>query len=441
MVVLSLAACGVSALAQEAPPADDLVPSAAPASAASDDGPLEWEFSWQGWDGLYMELVRKTRFDNSLPFLRFDQVRLSGKVGLRLEVDGAAFDTNGDLTGFDDGFELRRARIKLKGDAILGVPFRYSVDIGYVPRRFSVNDFYVAVPGIEYLGTVQFGQFQPAMGLQLLTSSWNIELMEPAAPLQAIAPGTSPGIQIGRPFLGDRATWTLGMYGSGTGNSEYGSAGKSLETLIGRMTWLAVDNGAADRAEGDTLLHVGLSANLQIASHGQVRFRSRPESYIAPYVVDTGTIDTDKVSTLGAELAWVNGRFSVQGEAIHSAVSQSGGSTLNFGGLYLMTSWSLTGETRPYDRQSGIFGRLVPFRDFSFGDGGWGAAEAVLRYSYTDLTDRNVDGGRLSLLMAGFNWYLQPHLTWRFNLGVGSVRGGAADGRMVIAQTRFGLDF
>jgi phosphate-selective porin OprO/OprP len=379
---------------------------------------------------------------DELPLIRLDEVKLAGTLGGKLEVDGASFRTSGDLTGFDSGVQLRRARIKLKGDAILGIPFLYKVDIGYVPNQFSISSFYVAVPDIAYAGTLRVGQFQPAMGLQLVTSSWDIPLMEPAAPLQAIAPGTSPGMEVGQPFMAERATWTLGAYGSGGGNGEYGSAVKNLETLIGRLTWLAVDEIDPDRPERNRLFHLGLSGNLQNSGNGQIRMRSRPESYIAPYVIDTGTIQADKASTIGAEAAWVDGPLSVQGEALRAFVNQTGATTLKFGGLYAMASWYLTGESRPYDRQSGAFAHVRPLRNFGFGsDAGWGALEAVVRYSYTDLSNGDIHGGRLSLMMTGLNWYLQPHLTWMLNVGAGSVRGGAANGNMVIVQTRLGLDF
>mgnify|MGYP007029189426 CR=1 FL=1 len=72
-------------------------------------------------------------------------------------MDGAAYGTNGSLSGFDDGFELRRARITAKGASILGVPFSYRVDLGYVPGGFTVTQAYIVVPGVRYLGNLQIG--------------------------------------------------------------------------------------------------------------------------------------------------------------------------------------------------------------------------------------------------------------------------------------------
>jgi len=203
-----------------------------------------------------------------------------------------------------------------------------------------------------------------------------------------------------------------------------------------------VDDRGPDAAAPPRLVHLGLSGNLQLSSDGQLRFRARPESHIAPYVIDTATLSTDRASTLALEAAWVDGPLSLQGELLQTAVQPNGGGWLHFGGGYLQLTWIATGESRPYDRETGTFGRLRPQRDFGFGaNEGWGALELALRASYTDLSDGGVQGGRLSMLMSGLSWYLSPQLKWMFNLGSGKVYGGATPGRMLIAQMRVGADF
>ena len=414
-------------------------PSVAQAESAQ---ALSWQFDWRGWDGLSMELVKPTQFAVIRPPLRLDQVKLSATLGARIEIDAAAFDTGGTLQGFDNGVELRRARIRLAGEAVLGMPFRYKVEFGYNPGQFALEDFYVAIPELPCIGMLQFGQFRPAQGLQLLTSSWDIELMEPAAPLQALGPKSSPGLRLGRTVWGGRATWSLGAYGSGPGAGEYGSTLEDMTSAVARLTWLAIDGIDDESAASNRYLHLGLSGTRQRSNSGEVRYRSRPESYIAPYVVDTGAIASDKAHTLGAELLWVDGPFSAQGELLQAVVQQTGGARLVFGGAYAMASVALTGESRAYHRDSGTLARLRPLRNFEFGpEGGWGAIEAALRFSYTDLNDGAIAGGRLSLWMAGLDWTFRPQLQWMINLGLGQVQGGSAAGRMAIVQTRVGIYF
>jgi phosphate-selective porin OprO/OprP len=439
---LSMALLAGAAATASAQPAASTEAAAAPAQDPAAEGARwEWDFSWQGWSGLHYALIAHTAIGDPEALLRFDEVRLTGSIGARLEVDAAAFGTNGSLTGFNDGVDLRRARVRFKGDAILGLPMYYKVEFGYVPNKFNLNDFYVGVPNLPYVGTLKLGYFQPSMGLQTLTSGWDIGLMEPPAPLQAIVPGDAPGLSIGQPWGGEAGTWSLGGYGSSSA-AEYGSSIKNLATVIGRITWLPVDDRGAEGGEPPRLVHLGLSGNMQLSSNGQLRFRARPESYLAPYVIDTATLSTDRASTVGLEAAWVEGALSVQAELLQTALQPNGGGWLHFGGAYVQLSWFATGESQPYDRQAGTFGRLWPRRNLGFGaQQGWGALELALRASYTDLSDGGVQGGRLSMLMGGVTWYLSPQLKWMFNLGSGKVYGGATPGRMLIAQMRVGVNF
>jgi phosphate-selective porin OprO/OprP len=406
--------------------------------------PLVWDFSWRGWDGLHVSLSRdlpRAQRLPELPVFEADRLRLAARVGGRVEVDAAVFSTTGDLSGFEPGVELRRARITVRGDAVVTLPFTYRVDLGYVPGKFTITEAYVEVPDLPWIGSAKLGIFKPPLGLQAVTSSWAVPLMEIAAPLQALAPGSDPGIEIGRTFAGGRGTWSLGVYGDIGANNEYGNASRNFGNAVGRVTWLALDGIDAERPARNTFLHLGLGAVAQYSPSGQVRYRARPESYIAPCVIDTGTIDADRAVTVGAEAAWVRGRLSLQGESLRSTVDPAGGGRLSFGGAYALASWFLTDDSRPYDRKEGRMASLVPQRAFAFGpEGGWGAVEAVARLSHTDLSDGPVQGGRLTMLMSSLNWYPQRHLRWMLDVGFGRVTGAAEDGRIAVIQTRIGID-
>jgi phosphate-selective porin OprO/OprP len=68
-------------------------------------------------------------------------------------------------------------------------------------------------------------------------------------------------------------------------------------------------------------------------------------------------------------------------------------------------SYFITGEHRRYNRSQGVFYpedeklHLRPLK------GEWGAWEAGLRYSYVDLNDGTIQGGRESNITAGLSWY------------------------------------
>ena len=413
--------------------------------------------SWRGWDGLHLELNQRiiqpkgTNFfseylagsNDARPIaIHFEQVKMTANLGVRLEVDGAAFLTSESLTGFDDSIEIRRAFFEVGGDCILVMPVSYFIQLGYIPQQFYINKAYLRLPNVKYLGNLQFGVFTPPMGLSLVTSSRDLTFMEPAACLQAIGPPTLAGLQIGHPVFNQRATWTLGLFGDANGSADYGNASSDYGSAIGRLTWLAIDHQDASHPAANRYLHLGLSANYQYSATSSLRYQSRPESDIAPYVIDTGNINAAGAAAVAAEAAWVNGPFSAQGEFIHSFVKANNAGTLHFYGCYAQASWYLTGESRPYNPNTGAFQRLTPRHSFNFGKGGaWGALEVAGRISYTDLSDGRISGGRLREFTAGLNWYFNAHVRWMFNYGLGHVSGGPQNGTMNIFQTRLGVDF
>jgi len=420
---------------------------------AARDASFHWESSWRGWDGLHMEVSKKTpikdpferlrtKFEgtNAHRVLKLEELKMSGKIGAKFAVDAAGYVTSKDFQDFDGGVQLRRARIYGKGDCILVLPVSYQLEVGYVPDQFYIEESYLAFKDLRYIGELKIGQFQAPMGLDVVTSSRDITFMEPAAPIQALAPGVNAGLQMGRPFANGRATWALGFFTDGVG-SDFGDASKDYGRAITRLTCLPIYVPDTNQPESPRLLHLGLSANILYSANSTVRYRSRPESHLAPYVVDTSDIASSSALVLGAEAAWVSGPFSIQGEYLHSSVEQQEGGPLNFDGFYASASWFLTGESRPYDRTEGKFDRVIPKHNFDWGHGGWGAWEIAGRYSFVNLNSGDIHGGRMGIVMAGLNWYLHSHVKWRFDYGFGHVTGRTPEGNLNIFQTRVEVDF
>ena len=414
---------------------------------------FQWKFSWEGWNGLHSELSQKTPMEDPLAEVReriqgtnayrvfhLEELKMSGRIGAKLAVDGATYATGKEFQDFDAGVEVRRARIYAKGDCILLLPVSYQFEVGYVPDQFYIEESYLLFRNLPWIGDLKGGQYQAPMGLDVITSSRDITFMEPAAPLEALAPGVDAGIEVGRPVFGERATWRAGLFTDGVGQ-DFGDATKDYGRVILRFTGLPLYKANPEQPNSTRLLHVGLSANLLYSASSSVRYQSRPESHLAPYVVDTGDMNADGALVAGAEAAWVNGPFSLQGEYLHSSVHENNGQIASFNGFYASASWFLTGESRPYDRTVGAFGRVIPKRNFDFGHGGSGAWEIAARYSFVNLDSGDIHGGRLSMLMAGLNWYLHSNIKWRFDYGFGHVSGRQPEGNINLFQTRVEIDF
>jgi phosphate-selective porin OprO/OprP len=365
---------------------------------------------------------------------------MAGKIGAKFAVDAAAFLTEESLGEFGNGAELRRARIYAKGDCLIILPVSYELELGYVPGSFYIENSYLAFHDLGFLGTLKGGQFQVPMSLVNYGSSRDMMFMESATPLQALAPGVNAGFQIGRPVADRRMTWALGLFTDSVG-SDFGDATTGFGRAVGRVTGLPFFDYDAASPEQQRLLHLGLSGSVLYAHESTVRYQSRPESHLASFVVDTGDLSADGAEAIGVEAAWVRGPLCVQGEYLHSWVQGRAGPDMDFGGFYVSASWFLTGESRQYDRNQGTFGRAYPRQDFNWGRGGWGAWEIAGRYSHLDLNSGQVSGGRVTLLMAGVNWYLHSHVKMRFNYGFGHVSGRAPEGNLNLFQTRIEVDF
>jgi len=196
----------------------------------------QWKVTWQGWNGLHYELRTTTLLHdlfgvgrengqgtNAYQVFNLEQLKMSGKIGGKLAVDAAGYITGKEFQDFNEGVEVRRARLYAQGDCLLLLPVSYQLEIGYIPNELYIEESYLKFKPIPYIGELRIGQYQAPMGLEVVSSTRDISFMEPSAPMQALAPGVNAGIQIGRPVFNERATWALGLFTDGVGK-DYGDA-------------------------------------------------------------------------------------------------------------------------------------------------------------------------------------------------------------------------
>jgi phosphate-selective porin OprO/OprP len=389
-------------------------------------------------DGLIYEVGRRFEgLEKEDISQAFKKAKLNGRIGGKLDLDGALFIERKGLSGFDNGVQVRRARIYTKGEFLLLVPATFNVEFGIAGRQFVWNNFYLQFnrdkyvdyfgkhqekPSRNYIGldNIQLGVFSPPMGLEATGSAEDSTFLEYASPSDAFTPSDRLGIQAAGSAWKKRLSWTLGIF-SVTTDKDTGDASKSIGRGIGRITllpWLD------ERGDSPRYLHLGLSGSYVYSGTEEIRYQSRPESHLAPEVVDTGEIESKKAFLYGFEGALIYGAYSLQAEYLHSRVDDHSGNRLNFGGFYVYGSWVITGESRPYDRATGTLGRIHPKKDFSLKKGTWGAWEVGVRLSHIDLDDRPVQGGRMNILTGGLNWSLNPHIRVMFNYLRQNISGG-----------------
>ena len=139
-------------------------------------------------------------------------------------------------------------------------------------------------------------------------------------------------------------------------------------------------------------------------------------------------------------------------DAVFPAAGGGARGTPFFQSAYVELLYFLTGEHRPYSRKGGngaAYTRVVPrsnaffVRDACghscFSLGAW---QVGVRYSWIDLNDRGVNGGKVNDVTLGLNWYLNPNLKLQWNYTIANRNvNGPSDGLIHGFGMRTAFDF
>jgi phosphate-selective porin OprO and OprP len=311
----------------------------------------------------------------------------SFQIGGRLQWDYD--DTESDTKETTD-FDVRRARIFVKGninDWSYKAQFNIAESDG--AEGGDAEDLYVRYTGWGKQAQLTIGKQKEPFGLEELTSSKDISVLERSAITEFYAPGRSGGIQLS----GKGSNWT---YGIGVFEADGDSDNDFDNTAItGRVTFTPLK-------DGDTVVHLGAA------------FSSRD--------ADTSANEVDQ---FGLELAATMGPLHAQAEYIDAEFGN-----VDADGYYLQIGYILTGETRPY--KDGVFKRVKPANQ----SGAW---EVVLRFDDGDgkYSDIGVGSGDGSQTTVGVNWYANNHV----KLGLSYMDGKNDDSNEDGEELRLRMQF
>jgi phosphate-selective porin OprO/OprP len=293
---------------------------------------------------------------------------------------------------------------------------------------FRETGVMIAVP--EILGHIFVGRTKEGFSLNKVMVGYAGWTVERATITDATIPILADGIK----WLGyapkKRLLWNIGFYG------DWLSEGQTFSTyanqISGRLAWVAMTSD-----EGRKLVHVGINGRYGKPDDGVIRLRSRPESFLSPYFVDTESFAADSTTMTGVEAYYRPGPVLLGGEYfVQKAEAGDVGNPLFHGGDIAL-SWLVTGETRTYNTRGGFFNQVSPARTV-FG-GGPGAWEAVTRFSYINLDDKAVNGGTFWRITPMVNWHLSDHARVAVVYGYGSLERFGTTGRTHFFQSRLQL--
>lgn len=364
--------------------------------------------------------------------------KFSVKVGGRVFADYVMFagQDAASVAAYDNlqnYWEFRNIRLFAEGKGY-GV-FDYKLEVDLSPESGQVadddasvemQDLYMGIHEVPYLGYVRMGHFKEPFSLEELTSPKYITFMERAAP-NIFVPKRHFGICAYNHSENEEFTWAYGTFFDGIPDvdakeKQYVDDAQGINLAL-RGTWCPIYT-----ANGRGVLHLGAGYVWADDRDNLVQFRSRFGSHEGGRLIDTGAFDADNYHRLNTELAMVYGPFSLQSELFYVQTNGIAGvPDIDFYGAYVYGSYFLTGENRVYNRTAAAFGRVKPVTNFWIvrtADGrcsGPGAWELTCRWGYLDLDDPYLVGnplaGQLNGLTVGVNWYWNPYMRLMLDWG------------------------
>jgi phosphate-selective porin OprO/OprP len=334
-------------------------------------------------------------------------------------------------TDFSSGSNFRRARIGVQGTLFKDWSYQFLYDMGGSGSEgSSIASAYIQYDGFGPIHW-KIGAYPTPESFDDTTSASDLLFLERAQPTD-----------LARSIAGSdgRDGTTIFAYGddyyaaaSYTGDLVQDTATfDEQQALVGRVAWRPYHDGDSNFAIGADSTYVFKIAETAAGSHSPsaIRLRERPELNVddnSIRLIDTNTIDADKLLEWGVEAAgnWHN--FYGQGGYFHFDVTRRASALPDpsFDGWYAQASWVITGESKPYNAATGSYGLPKPDHAFSFDKPGSGAWELAGRYSVLDLDydagtaghlapTGGIRGGEQKIWTAGLNWY--PNNAIRFVL-------------------------
>ncbi len=336
------------------------------------------------------------------------------KIGGRIHADTTWATKNNNLTEngntvkANDGTEIRRVRMNLKG--VLWRDWKFIIQTDFADNSVHVKDAFLTYTGLKHFEFTAGNQKQP-ISMELQESSNDIMFTERSL----VGTLTEPLFDRANGFniksKGHDWSAQVGVYGDtmtpNKTNNKFAGEGWAVAS---RATWAPIN------ADGQ-VVHLGAYGGYRAANGNgnlmdkTLRFRHETTHMSNLYLTDTGKMTgVDSATMAGAELAAMYGPFSAQFEYANSWVNRSDMPSLSFSAWYIQAAWTITGESRSYKGSDGEFKRLRPERNFSLRDGGWGAWELATRYDQNNLNSHDIIGGSQDSLTVALNWYVNQNV-------------------------------
>jgi phosphate-selective porin OprO/OprP len=378
-----------------------------------------------------------------------NSISLTGRMHLDARWNDAYENGRGDdrdTASFSDQLELRRARLGVKGK--FANDFKYEI-VGNLPGTATIDVAFLDWAKLDAF-QLRMGKFKQPFGLEQLTSSNNIGLMERSYVDQTV-PGKKLGFQVmGSPKAG--FTYALSTYQNR--DTELNIAGGDRASGAARGTI----NFAEIMGNKESIMHVGMAVVDDSYTIG-TSSSSQTNTTISANATQRGTISSFRTpgrgmnnifrgqvngeqcqaatnsagvqcasefsarvrqQAYGLEGIYATGPFKLVGEYSKSDYQGNGLDITNTVGgsnqvsydtktYYVEAGWFITGEKYASSYKNGTFSSFKPTNEFDLDKGNWGAVEALFRFEGYDVDELKItqqgsassNGGRVQGNLSG----------------------------------------
>jgi phosphate-selective porin OprO/OprP len=328
---------------------------------------------------------------------------------------------------------IRDSRFLFSG--MLRTPRRIPWQLGLLydtqKSKWLIRQTMISIPAPEVWGQVQIGRFKEGISLNKITNGYDGFTQERPT-FTDVIPLFGDGIK----WLGylpkAHFLWSIGGY------TNWASKSESWQTyqrqVVARAVYVRLDKDSAGQ-----LFHIGAAVHAGQPQNDTLRLKSKPEVFIAPLFIDTGNFPATFGTISGLEAYYRRGSFLTGAEYYGVWARSTQVDNPSFNGGFVIASWLITGETRPYSTPGGIFKGITPRRPVDHG--GKGALEAVLQATYSNYDSDTLQGGKFWRVTPMVNWYLDDHLRLEFTYGFGNLNRFAARATTEFFQARMQFQF
>ncbi len=307
----------------------------------------------------------------------------------------------------DNQWQAREVRLDAQGTFGSSYKVKYYINAAYngfdadSQKNWNLIDLWLGFPLGGPNTTLTVGKTKETFDYEVVSSFVNLSQQERI--LNPFFTSRDVGVKLTQVMADQRMTLSGGAFSDWWVNGDTPkNGGADASARLTGLLW--------DCEDGKCYFHLGVSGRYISAPTNTLRYAGRPESNVADDYVDTGDIPADHAWHLGLEALWNQGPFSVLAEYNRAWVDSPATQNPEFSGYYILGSWVLTGENRPYNHTVGYTGRIVPQYH-------WGAPELVARFSRVDLIDGSVQGGKFYKTYLGVNWWMSRQ--WKLGFGWG----------------------